>query len=108
MPSFPKALVVRSESYRRFVAAQPCFGCGREGGSQCAHANYGKGLGMKTSDLDAFPLCGPRGQHIGCHQQHDLCIDMDRDQRRELERTYIARMHAIARAAGRPEFREAA
>ena len=30
---------VRSESYRRFVASQPCFGCGIAGYSQAAHPN---------------------------------------------------------------------
>jgi len=108
MTSFPKAHIVRSESYRRFVASLPCFGCGVEGFSQCAHANHGKGLGMKTSDLETFPLCAPHFGLIGCHQQHDLCLDMDRDQRRELERQYIDRMQAIARDAGRPELKAAA
>lgn len=105
---FPKAHIVRSESYRRFVASHPCFSCGREGFSQCAHANHGKGLGLKTSDLDTFPLCGPRGRHMGCHQMHDLCLDMTRDQRRELEAGYVRRMQQLARDAGRREFREAA
>lgn len=108
MPSFPKATIVRSQAYRRFVASQPCFGCAVEGFSQCAHANHGKGLGMKTSDLETFPLCAPHWGLIGCHQQHDLCIDMDRDQRRELERQYVARMQDIARAACRAELKEAA
>lgn len=105
---FPKATIVRSESYRRFVAAQPCFGCGVSGWSQCAHANHGKGLAMKTSDLMSFPLCAPHYGLIGCHQQHDLCLGMTRDVRRELEVKYVDRMQAIARAAGRPEVMEAA
>lgn len=108
MTVFAKAYIVRSEAYRRFVASLPCFGCGREGASQCAHANFSKGLGMKVSDLDTFPLCAPHWGLIGCHQQHDLCIDMDRDQRRELERQYIDRMQTIARESGRREFKEAA
>lgn len=105
---FPKATIVRSHSYRRFVAAQPCFGCGVSGWSQCAHANFGKGLGMKTSDLLTFPLCAPHYGLIGCHQQFDLCLGMTRDDRRDLEAKYVDRMQAIARAAGRPEFVEAA
>lgn len=105
---FPKANLVRSESYRRFVASHACFSCGREGFSQCAHANFGKALSLKTSDLETFPLCGPHGVHMGCHQMHDLCLDMSRDDRRELERQYVQRMQDLAREAGRPEFREAA
>lgn len=40
--------------------------------------------------------------------QHDLCIDMTRATRRELEARYIAQMQDMARADGRPEFKEAA
>lgn len=104
---FPKPIRFKSESYRRFVAAQDCFGCGIGGYSQCAHANGG-GMGTKASDLDTFPLCCTRPGHMGCHMQFDQCIDMDKHQRRELTAQYIERMQAIAREAGRPEFKEAA
>jgi hypothetical protein len=103
----PKDEPYRSEAYRRFVASHACFSCGIAGFSQCAHANFAKALGMKTSDLETFPLCGPHGLHNGCHFAFDLCLDMTRDDRRELEQEYVARMQEIARAAGRPEFREA-
>ena len=103
MLAFPKARIVRSESYRRFVASQPCFSCGVSGYSQCAHANAGKGLGMKTCDTRTFPLCGPHGAHMGCHQMHNFCLDMTRDERRELEARYVERMQRIAREAGRKE-----
>ena len=97
----------KNESYRRYVASKPCFGCGIEGFSQCCHANGG-GMGTKRSDLDTFPLCCTRPGHIGCHMQHDLCIDMTRADRRELEAKYIAKMQDMARQDGRPEFKEAA
>lgn len=100
----PKAEPLRSEGYRRFVASFPCFGCGIAGYSQCAHPNVGKGLGLKTDDRNAFPLCSVRPGHIGCHQQHDLLIDMTLGQRREMERQYTVRMQDIARRAGRKEF----
>ncbi len=103
-----KTPTFRSESYRRFVSQQPCFACGIEGYSQAAHANVGKGLGMKVSDLNTFPLCGPRWGLMGCHYQHDNLIDMTRDMRREAEARYIERMHQIAREHGRKEFKEAA
>jgi hypothetical protein len=106
--TYPKASIVRSAPYRRFVASFPCFSCGVSGFSQCAHPNFGKGLGMKTSDLDAFPLCGPRPNHPGCHFLFDNAIDISRDERRELEAKYTSRMQAIARSAGRPEFKQAA
>lgn len=105
---YPKASLVRSTDYRRFVASFPCFACGIEGFSQAAHPNAGKGLGMKTSDLDCFPLCAPHFGLIGCHQQLDLLIDMTREERRQAEIRYIERMHALAREHGRREFKEVA
>lgn len=104
---FPKPTRYVNESYRKFVASFPCFGCQIEGWSQCAHANGG-GMGTKRSDLDTFPLCSTRPGHMGCHQMHDLCIDMTKATRRELEEKYVARMQSIAREHGRPEFKEAA
>lgn len=100
----PKEAPVRSESYRRFVASHPCFECGIEGYSQACHPNFGKGMSIKTSDLDCFPLCASHGLSMGCHAHHDLLIEMTREERREREARYIARMHELARAAGRPEF----
>jgi hypothetical protein len=105
---FPKSRPVRSESYRRWVASLPCIACGIEGWSQAAHPNHGKGLGMKTTDLDCFPLCAPRFGLPGCHYQHDNLIEMTRDERREAEARYIAKTQEHARKVGRPEFREAA
>jgi hypothetical protein len=102
--SFLKALPVRSEAYRRWIATLPCFACGIEGYSQAAHPNYGRGLGQKASDLDCFPLCCTRPGHMGHHYEHDNLIGMDRETRRELERRYIDRAHAMAREAGRKEF----
>ncbi len=99
-----KIRAVRSDSYKRFVASQACFGCGVVGYSQAAHPNAGKGLALKTCDLLCFPLCGPRFGLLGCHAQHDLSIEMSRDERRNAEAGYVARMQAIAKAAGREEF----
>lgn len=105
----PKLELFRSESYRRYVAAHPCFGCGIEGCSQAAHPNFDKGLAMKTDDRLCFPLCGPRPFTMGCHAAHDLAADeLTRDERREVEKRWSARMQAKARADGRPEFLEAA
>lgn len=65
-------------------------------------------MGTKHSDLETFPLCATRPGHMGCHMQHDLCIDMTRDQRREIEDRYVERMQRLAREAGRSELKEAA
>lgn len=94
---------VRSESYRRWVSTLPCVCCGIEGYSQAAHPNQGRGLGQKASDLEVFPLCCSRPGHQGCHVLHDTLVDMTLTIRRGLERVYIAKTQAMARAAGRPE-----
>lgn len=67
----PKSEPVRSEPYRRLVAAMPCKACGIQGCSQAAHPNSGKGLGIKTSDLDCFALCCDRPGVPGCHGRFD-------------------------------------
>ena len=61
----------RSEAYRRIVAAMPCANCGIAGYSQHAHANAGKGKGIKTDDRMGFPLCAARPGVEGCHAAFD-------------------------------------
>lgn len=96
-----KEAPLRSEPYRRYVAAQECFGCQLVGFSQCAHPNEGKGMALKTDDGLSFPLCGPRPLHMGCHAMFDLGLDgEDREERRERARGYTARMRARAVLAG--------
>ncbi len=99
-PAFAPAVKLnplRSEQYRRFVATHACFECGLVGLSQCAHANEGKGMGLKVCDRRSFPLCFP------CHAAFDQSRGMTREQRRAKEVLYVDRMQAIARAAGRSE-----
>jgi hypothetical protein len=57
MPAFPKERPVRSEPYRRLVAALPCWLCGLTDNSQAAHSDFGKGMGAKSSDITCYPLC---------------------------------------------------
>ncbi|OYV49303.1 MAG: hypothetical protein B7X10_02010 [Burkholderiales bacterium 21-58-4] len=54
--SFLKVKPLRSEKHRRNVAALPCVVTGRPGPSQCAHVNFGKGMGLKVCDSLCFPL----------------------------------------------------
>lgn len=100
----PKEAPLRSEEYRRFVASHPCFDCGIAGFSQCAHENLGKGMSIKTDDRRSFPLCGPRWGLLGCHQEFDLGLGLDRAERRIQGALWVDRMQALARAAGRKEF----
>lgn len=44
-----KAAPVRSEAYRRLVAAMPCVICGMVGYGQAAHGSTGKGMGIKRT-----------------------------------------------------------
>ena len=62
---------VRDESYRRLVAALPCFNCRIEGRSQAAHPNSSKAKGLKQSDLLCFPMCADGPGYNGCHQKFD-------------------------------------
>lgn len=92
----PKVKPVRSEPYRRLIASFPCLECGLSGNSQAAHANFGRGLGQKATDIHLFPLCAPRPGIIGCHQAHDLLVGMTLDERRDRERDYIQRAQEMA------------
>lgn len=80
----PKVKPVRSEAYRRLVAELPCISCGMPGPSQCAHANYGKGMGTKASDTESFPLCPE------CHRMLDQGGVYDKETRRALEQKWVA------------------
>lgn len=85
-----KAAPVRSEAYRRAVASLPCAICGIFGYSQAAHANQGKGMGLKACDLTCFPACGPRPGIQGCHAALDQGALFTKVVRRELEPVWAA------------------
>lgn len=85
-----KTAPVRSEALRRAVASLPCAICGVYGYSQAAHANTGKGMGMKACDLTCFPACGPRPGAQGCHAALDQGALFTKSARRELEPAWAA------------------
>lgn len=95
----PKPRPVRSEAYRRAVAQLPCIFCGITGYSQAAHANTGKGAGIKTSDLTCFPACACRPGVRGCHSLLDQGALYPRLVRQQLELAWAAdtqrRIHAM-------------
>ena len=90
--------VLRSETHRRNVAALPCVATGKPGPSQCAHVNFGKGMGLKSCDSLCFPL-SPEA-----HRAHDQG-GMPRQQRLRLEWEYAdaTRAELIRRNQWRPE-----
>jgi hypothetical protein len=67
---FPKQSAVRSEPYRRLVAALPCRACGIQGYGQAAHLPP-DGKGIKQDDRQIFSLCCTRVGIPGCHQDYD-------------------------------------
>lgn len=66
----PKTEAIRSEAYRRLVAAMPCKACGIQGYSQAAHLPP-DGKGVKQDDRLIFPLCCTRVGVTGCHADFD-------------------------------------
>ena len=77
---------LRHEGYRRLVASLPCMWCGREGRSNHAHENTGKGKGLKADDRRAMPLCVDDMGKQGCHTAFDqyALIDGGREAHVEL------------------------
>jgi len=98
--SIPKEDVVRSEEYRRLVAALPCIICGVQGYSQAAHPNTGKGQGIKTDDRLCFPLCCDRPGVQGCHPKFDQHALYTKEERRVLEPAWAAQTQARIIADG--------
>ena len=97
-----KAAPVRSEAYRRIVAAMPCIHCGIAGYSQHAHANAGKGKGIKTDDRMGFPLCAARPGVEGCHAAFDQyrLLPGGRDEHAEAGERWAERTRAAVLEAG--------
>lgn len=81
-----------SEAWRRAVASLPCICCGREGETQCAHANHRrKGMSIKAPDTWTFPLC------VECHKEFDQGKSYSKDRRRELaDEWIILTVHELA------------
>ena len=95
-----KTAPVRSKAYRRAVASLPCIECKVPGISQCAHANTGKGTGIKASDLDSFPLCACQPSRQGCHAKFDQGTLYSKAARRLIEPAWIADTQRKVKALG--------
>lgn len=65
----PKAIIIRDEKHRRFIAFLPCCISGIENYTQCAHIRHGNsGIGLKSGDNYTVPLSWQLHQaqhHIG-------------------------------------------
>ena len=78
MTSYPKSQRTDSNKLRKAVASLPCQNCGKEGETQAAHCNQGKGMALKTSDSTLAALC------VECHRALDQG-GIEREARREYE-----------------------
>lgn len=88
---FVKEKPLRSETYRRLVAAMPCAWCCIEGYSQHAHENEGKGFAMKVDDRRGMPLCCARPGNEGCHTAFDQyrLLPGGREAHRQIARRWV-------------------
>jgi len=86
---FPKTPALRSEPYRRAVAALPCKSCGIQGYSQAAHLPP-EGKGTKQDDRQIFALCCTRPSIPGCHQDYDQYRMFTREQAMVIGRAWAA------------------
>jgi hypothetical protein len=90
----PKPQTYRSEKLRRAVSTLACVCCGREGMTQAAHANQGKGMGIRASDALLAALC------TECHAGLDQGGFMLKGERRAFEMEMIAKTYVALIEAG--------
>ena len=75
--NYLKTRAYRSKRWLQAVASLHCVQCFREGQTQAAHRNQGKGMGIKTDDCFTAALCQE------CHADIDQGSSMTRQERRE-------------------------
>lgn len=95
----PKDEPVRSEPYRRLVAAMPCKHCGRQKNSQAAHVPP-EGKAIKVDDRETFPLCADGPRRRGCHSKFDQYELMPREKAVKQAKNWAAETRAEIEAAG--------
>jgi hypothetical protein len=101
MTAAPKPDSLQHEGYMRLVRTFPCEHCGRAGPSEFAHADQGKGQGIKSDCRIGTSLCKWRSpEEPGCHWLIGTKRIYPKAQRRELEEQMAARTRARVIAAG--------
>jgi len=90
----PKENAIQHTGYMDLVRAMACMHCGHPPRSDFAHADQGKGQGIKTDCRRGFPLCR------ACHHLIGSTGTLGRDERRRLEDEYGARTRARIEADG--------
>ena len=89
-----KEKAVDHKAYRKLVASLSCIRCIKPPPSQCAHANVGKGMAIKTDDRMTFPLCPT------CHTALDQGAAYRKDERRLLEVQWAGQTRALITRMG--------
>jgi very-short-patch-repair endonuclease len=109
----PKDKPVRSPAYLARVAKLACARCGKEGRSQAAHANRGKGLSIKAGDNFSMPLCTIDDGKLGCHELFDGYKLGTKEQQHEMSKPWISNTYDTLKRAGqvpmnvpRPNFKD--
>lgn len=90
----PKEEPMQHAGYMNLVRAMACMHCGHPPRSDFAHADQGKGQGIKTDCRRGFPLCR------ACHHLIGSTGKLGRDERRRLEAEYGARTRAAVQVSG--------
>ena len=91
--NFLKTPTYRSKRWLQAVAELPCVICFREGATQAAHRNEGKGMGIKTDDCLTAALC------VECHADIDQGAILTRQERRErMDTAILMTVRALAQA----------
>lgn len=96
-----KERAIRSPKYLREVASLPCCNCERDGASQAAHINRGKGMSIKASDHLTFPLCTTSGGKQGCHELYDQYRLGDKHWAAEQGLKWAQKTYSTLKRAGR-------
>lgn len=91
---YPKESVIQHQGFMDLVRDMPCAHCGHPPRSDFAHADTGKGCGIKTDCRRGFPLCR------SCHHLIGSTGKLGREERRRLELEYSASTRAKVIAAG--------
>lgn len=90
----PKEEPRQHHGYMNLVRAMACMHCGKPPRSDFAHADQGKGIGIKTDCRRGFPLCR------ACHHLIGSTGQLGREERRRIEAEYASRTRAQILADG--------